>query len=433
MSKEKTAIVWFTNNLRVSDNTVLSLALKNHTRVFCVYCFNKSTFEGSFYGFKRISIYRTKFLIESVSTLKKNLETNNIPLFVYYGKPEKKISELFLSLKAEFLYVQKETTKEENELINLVEKSLPRNVHIKKIFDQFLFHPDLLNFDSEKKLKSFSSFRKRAGKIKLKLELGQCIKKPKNNLTHNTTKIPCIETLGFKNYTQNPNSCYTFVGGEDSANKRVENYFFETKEIRNYKKTRNGLIGPDYSSKLSPWLANGSISTRTVYSKILEHERSFGRNESTYWLFFELLWRDFFKHISIIHSKTLFLRGGMQKKHVLWKKDRQLIDSWINGKTSEPFVNSNMVELKKTGWMSNRGRQITSSYFTKNLYLDWRVGAAYFESALVDYDVHSNYGNWQYVAGVGNYFKSRSFDIPWQAKTYDSNKDHQSIWLKNKK
>ena len=433
MSKEKTAIVWFTNNLRVSDNSTLSLALKNHTRVICVYCFNKSTFESSLCGFKRISKYRTKFLIESVSNLKINLEAKNIPLFVYYGQPEKKLSELFVSLKAGFLYVQKETTKEENELINTVENSLPRNVIIKKIFDQFLIHPNLLDFDREKKLKSFSSFRKRVENFKLKIELNQCIKKNKNNLIQNTTELPSMESLGFKQFKPPPNSCFTFMGGENPAYNRMEEYLFKTKKIRTYKTTRNGLIGIDYSSKLSPWLANGSISSRTIYSKILEHESNFGRNESTYWLFFELLWRDFFKHISIVHSKTLFLRGGMQKKHVLWKKDKKLIDSWINGRTDEPFINSNMIELKKTGWMSNRGRQITSSYFTKNLCLDWRVGAAYFESALVDYDVHSNYGNWQYVAGVGNDFKNRSFDIPWQAKTYDKNKEHQSIWLKNKK
>ena len=433
MSKEKTAIVWFTNNLRVSDNSVLSLALKNHAKVFCVYCFNKPNFEASYYGFKKTSKYRAKFLIESVSNLKTSLEAINVPLFVYYGKPEKKIPPLFLSSKAEFLYVQKETTKEENKLIKAVERLIPKTVSVKKIFDQFLIHPNLLNFDSKITLKSFSNFKKRAEKTKLKLVLGQCLKKNKNNLIQNKTEIPSIESLGFKKFNLNQNSCFAFIGGEDSANKRIENYFFKTKEIRNYKKTRNGLVGVDYSSKLSPWLANGCISSRTIYSKILEHESSFGRNESTYWLFFELLWRDFFKHISIVHYKTLFLRGGMQKKHVLWKKDKQLIDSWINGKTLEPFVNSNMIELKKTGWMSNRGRQVTSSYFTKNLCLDWRVGAAYFESALVDYDVHSNYGNWQYVAGVGNDFKNRSFDIPLQAKTYDRNKEHQSIWLKSKK
>ena len=86
-----------------------------------------------------------------------------------------------------------------------------------------------------------------------------------------------------------------------------------------------------------------------------------------------------------------------------------------------------MIELSKTGWMSNRGRQNVASYFSKNLLMDWRIGAAYFESQLIDYDVHSNYGNWMYVSGVGNDPRDRKFDVSWQAQKYDSWKV-QKLW-----
>ena len=87
-----------------------------------------------------------------------------------------------------------------------------------------------------------------------------------------------------------------------------------------------------------------------------------------------------------------------------------------------------MIELSKTGWMSNRGRQNVASYFSKNLLMDWRIGAAYFESQLIDYDVHSNYGNWMYVSGVGNDPRDRKFDIRFQASRYDSHGKFQKLW-----
>ena len=112
-----------------------------------------------------------------------------------------------------------------------------------------------------------------------------------------------------------------------------------------------------------------------------------------------------------------------------WNTNAPLIEKWIEGKTDEPFVNANMIELKKTGWMSNRGRQNVASYFAKNLKLDWRIGASYFESMLIDYDVHSNYGNWMYVSGVGNDPRDRKFNIKLQAERYDTNNAFQNLWL----
>ena len=112
-----------------------------------------------------------------------------------------------------------------------------------------------------------------------------------------------------------------------------------------------------------------------------------------------------------------------------WNRSKKLFETWVEGKTKCPFVNSNMLELKKTGWMSNRGRQNVSSFLAKELKIDWRMGAAYFESMLLDYDVHSNYGNWIYVSGIGNDPRDRKFDIKWQSEKYDPNMKHQNLWL----
>ena len=210
---------------------------------------------------------------------------------------------------------------------------------------------------------------------------------------------------------------------------RLEQYFWKSKKLSYYKNTRNGLLGTDYSSKFSPWLANGSLSPKMIYWEIKRYETEIQKNQSTYWLIFELIWRDYFKFISLKHGNKVFKIGGIKEREYHWKTDGKLFSEWAEGRTSEPFVNANMIELNQTGWMSNRGRQNVASFLAKDMKMDWRLGAAYFESLLVDYDVHSNYGNWMYVSGVGNDPRDRKFEVQWQAERYDPLGKFQKLWL----
>jgi deoxyribodipyrimidine photo-lyase len=211
--------------------------------------------------------------------------------------------------------------------------------------------------------------------------------------------------------------------------KRIDHYFFETRKVGFYKQTRNGLVGLDYSTKFSAWLANGSLSAKTIYYKIKEYEKEFGSNQSTYWVVFELIWRDYFKYISLKYESKIFRIGGILDREYDWSTNQKVIQQWIDGETKDDFVNANMKEIKETGWMSNRGRQNVASYFAKELLVDWRIGASYFESLLLDYDVHSNYGNWMYIAGVGNDPRDRKFNTQLQAERYDGNHKFRKIWL----
>jgi deoxyribodipyrimidine photo-lyase len=207
-------------------------------------------------------------------------------------------------------------------------------------------------------------------------------------------------------------------------------YFFETQLISKYKETRNGMVGPDYSSKFSAWLALGCISPRYIYNDLKKYEREFGANESTYWLIFELLWRDYFRFMMKKHNSKFFQQAGIQDKGITVNKhNKQQLQDWIDGNTGVDFIDANMVELKLTGFMSNRGRQNVASYFCNDLKLDWRFGAAYFEQQLIDYDVCSNWGNWAYLAGVGNDPRgNRYFNIEKQANDYDKNRIFQNLW-----
>jgi deoxyribodipyrimidine photo-lyase len=226
-------------------------------------------------------------------------------------------------------------------------------------------------------------------------------------------------------------TAFPFLGGEEQAQARVRDYFWTTKKLQYYKRTRNGLLGVDYSAKLSPWLANGSISARTIFWEVKQFEKEIQQNQDTYWLIFELIWRDFFKYVSLKHGNSIFKLGGILNKEYNWERSKEKLNRWIKGETPEPFVNANMKELALTGWMSNRGRQNVASFWAKEWQQDWRYGAAYFENLLLDYDVHSNWCNWMYNSGVGNDPRDRTFNIGRQADMYDAQGKFQRLWLQD--
>ncbi|MBC7641811.1 MAG: DASH family cryptochrome [Flavobacterium sp.] len=430
MQKNKVGLIWFRNDLRVADNASLSNAIKENEKVIGIYCFDPRQFEQSKYGnFKKTEKFRTKFNIESVRELKQNLEKLNISLLVYHQNPEDIIPNIISKYNVNDLYFQDEWTKDEVKIEKEIKQKIDASVQFKRVYDQFLFHPKDIPFSINDIPNVFTQFRNKCEKSsKIRTEsIAQAMSS--SSLIENRTIIPTLKDLGFEDFVADSRNAFPFKGGENQATKRLENYFWETEKLSVYKETRNGLIGSDYSSKFSPWLANGCISARTIYWQICEYEQQVEKNDSTYWLIFELIWRDYFKYISMKYGQKIFKIGGILEKDYEWKTSKTAIDNWINGKTQEPFVNANMIELKKTGFMSNRGRQNVGSYFAKNLLLDWRVGAAYFESMLIDYDVHSNYGNWMYVSGVGNDPRDRKFNIKLQAENYDGDNKYQDLWL----
>ena len=409
--KNTTGLVWFGNDLRVHDNDVLSLAIKNHSRVIGIYIIDPKLFEENEFGFKKMELFRTQFLLESLNDLQQQLLRKNISLLVFIDKPEIRLKAICDSYKINSIYKQKEWTYEENISKIKVQKLLSENIKIESI-------PQVFS-NLRKKLEKYVAIRPKTEILKLN----------SNNIIDNTTTIPSLYDLGFNIFKKDKKTAFPFSGGENEALKRLTNYFFETKKLGFYKKTRNGLIGTDYSSKFSPWLANGSISARTIYWDVKKFEEREVKNQSTYWLVFELIWRDYFKYISIKHGNNIFKIGGILNKNYSWSSNKKMIQNWINGETKDNFVNANMIELKNTGWMSNRGRQNVASYFAKELKLDWRIGAAYFESILLDYDVHSNYGNWMYVSGVGNDPRDRKFNTQLQAERYDPSHTYRKLWL----
>jgi len=220
-------------------------------------------------------------------------------------------------------------------------------------------------------------------------------------------------------------------GGESQALNQLQFYLWDSDLIRDYKETRNQLLGREFSSKLSTYLSQGCLSPKVIYSEVKKYEAEKGANDSTYWLIFELIWRDFFRFMGKKHGNKIFLKSGIKEQlnDVLYD-NKVLFDKWKNGLTGIPFVDANMRELNQTGFMSNRGRQNVASFLVKDMKINWLMGAEFFESQLIDYDPCSNYGNWNYIAGVGSDPRSdRYFNIPLQVKKYDSQAKYIKHWL----
>ena len=251
-----------------------------------------------------------------------------------------------------------------------------------------------------------------------------------------TGTLPTLADFGLTAPTPDARTVMPASGGETAGLARLQHYFWDTDHIKNYKNTRNELLGSDYSTKFSAWLSQGCISPKTVFAALKSYEAARGENESTYWLFFELLWRDYFRLIGKKYGNAIFQIGGLRQQTPLTtpNTDPILFEKWTTGNTGVPFIDANMRELNATGFMSNRGRQNVASFLVKDLQLNWLMGAEYFESQLIDYDVCSNYCNWNYVAGIGNDPREdRYFNILKQARTYDPTGDYVRRWLRSRR
>ena len=427
----KRALVWFKTDLRLHDNETLVLAMEQSDEVIPVYCFDEAHFKTTKFGFKKTGNFRAHFLLESLMDLDKNLRAVGSGLIVVKGKPEVEIAKLIEKYNVQKVYAKDEVAYEELQTQALVQKELSKiNTPLVTFNSSTLYQEEDLPFSIKDIPDVFTNFRKQVEKDS---KIRAAFSKPKaiNSPEIDVLNLPSLEELGLENIATDNRAVLDFEGGETVSWTRLEHYFFKTKSLSVYKETRNGLVGADYSSKFSAWLALGCISARSIYAQIQHYEKEIVANESTYWLVFELLWRDYFRFVMKKYGHLFFLQNGIKtSKKNSNTHNAKLFETWKNAQTGNDFINANMLELKLTGFMSNRGRQNVASYLINDLQLDWRYGAAYFEEQLIDYDVCSNWGNWAYLAGVGNDPReNRAFNIEKQANDYDKNNTYRNLWL----
>jgi len=433
--KKKRVIVWFREDLRLHDNEALCDALRTSEEVIPIFVFDERVFKGKTkFGLPKTGRHRAKFIIESIIDLRKSLKSVGSNLVVRVGKPEEELLKLATDVKSAWVFCNRERTFEEVAVQDKLEEKLWEvGQEVRYSRGKMLYYTADLPFPVTHTPDIFTHFRKEVEKY---IQIREPLTAPvKGDFEPWTTRIeegeiPSLTDFGHEDFVSDDRSVLPFKGGETEGLKRLQYYLWERDLIKSYKETRNGLIGGDYSSKFSVWLAHGCLSPKQIYHELKKYEVQRTKNKSTYWLFFELLWRDFFRLMGKKHGNAIFQKGGtVGDASNIGLDDHQLLQVWKEGRTGIPFIDANMRELAVTGFMSNRGRQNVASFLVKDLQVNWQMGADYFESALIDYDPCSNWGNWNYVAGVGSDPReNRYFNILKQAKRYDIQGEYVKIW-----
>lgn len=426
----QTAIVWFRNDLRLHDNITLLQAIAHNQQIVPLYILDNAIARGCLHSFPKLGAYRRQFLVQCVTDLRSNLQEVGADLIVCEGDTIAVLQALCTQYNATAIYYSKEVAPEEVTLENrLTQAADQMGVAVHSYHNATLLNRENLPFSIANLPDVFTTFRQQVERVN---SIPPALPPLSINVPADMQQvhIPAALPLTAQPTPLDKRAAIHFTGGETAAIARVQQYLWETDGASTYFETRNGLVGHAYSTKLSPWLATGAISARYIHAQVKQYEQERIANKSTNWIIFELLWRDFFRLTMEQYGNKFFLPGGPKGKRPATTADDDAFQQWINGTTNDDFVNANMRELMYTGFMSNRGRQVVASYLVHDLKVNWLKGAAYFESMLVDYDVHSNYGNWAYVAGVGNDPReNRYFNTQKQAATYDPNAEYRKLWL----
>lgn len=425
-------LVWLRNDLRLEDLPVLKDAQsEGRPLAFAVVMDPKTWAVDRNTGVPRMASHRARFWLESLQDMRTSLQSRQSELLVRIGDPAVEVPRLVRALGAIKVFCTKACAHDEAQDEAKVAQALGP-IPLEATFSEPLLHLGDLPFELDQLPNGFTSFRK---KVEKSWRVRPLVPAPDSLPLPSTARglppgpIPQLSDLGLPEPESDSRAVMDFRGGEAAAKARLHAWMFEADALRQYKETRNGLLEGDDSSKLSPWLALGCISPRTVYFAVQAYEAERVSNESTYWLVFELLWRDHFKFLALREGPRLFRRSGIGGRDAPWRTDAGRFEAWVEGRTGFPFVDAFMRELTATGFMSNRGRQNVASFLAKTLRVDWRWGAAHFERHLVDYDPCSNWGNWQYVAGVGTDPRDRTFNVVKQGKDYDPDGTFVRRWL----
>jgi len=418
-------IVWLRNNLRLTDHPVLDRALQESREVLFVYVFDDRIWSTKREN-PRMGSFRARFFLQALEELKSNIEDLGGQIEFLFGRPSEEIPKLATEYGANYCFTQREDAWEEiNE-----ERKLGEKCELILTEGKGLFENEDLPFELKDLPGVFSSFRR---KVEKNLKVRPLIPIPEKISCSWTPKnqLPTFRHFGLDEFETDERAVLDFRGGEDAGISWMKEWIWDRDCLKIYKETRNGMVGSDYSSKLSPWLSSGCLSAVQVYWEIKKYEEERVANESTYWLFFELLWREFFRFVSRLNGPKLFWHRGIKEADNSGPRgDPKTLQRWKEGRTVDSFVNANMIELSRTGWMSNRGRQNVASYLIHDLGQDWLKGAKHFENLLIDYDPCSNYGNWMYLAGVGNDPRPiRTFNLKKQAEYYDPDLKFRNLWV----
>lgn len=393
-------IFWFRRDLRLDDNKGLQEALKGNLPVLPIFIFDTNILDKLPKDDARVT-----FIYESLTKMNKTLQTKyDSGLAVYHDSPVNAFTTILENFEVEAVLTNHDyepyAERRDNQVYDLFEQEY---IEFNSFKDQVLFEKNEVVKDDGDPYVVYTPYMK-----KWKQTLGGHLPEPyaiepygNNFLKIDKLPFPALEALGFHR-----------------SGIEVPEYDLSSGMIRDYEKTRN-FPAKDGTSHIGPHLRFGTVGIRKVYQKALAEKNETFLNE--------LIWREFFMQILWHYPHTQ--KESFKKKYdrIPWRNNEEEFDRWCQGRTGYPLVDAGMRELNQTGYMHNRVRMLVASFLCKHLLIDWRWGEAYFAEKLLDYEMSSNVGNWQWAAGSGvdaaPYF--RIFNPITQVSKFD--KDHQYI------
>lgn len=420
----KTNIYWFRQDLRLGDSPALLKACESAERLILVYIHPTRLQGDTAWGFARTGERRAAHLHAALQELRSDISSRGNLLLEFVGEPARILKSLADTFSVTCVYCEAIEAPEERADVARLES---QGIQVVSTWQSTMFDPTTLPFAPQEIPDIFTAFRQ---KIE---QSGVPPREPLAAPMHLPSAPPNIESV--TNNVPLGQSVTSKLAGESSAHAAVSAYF-ATEHPLHYKQTRNQLLGDHYSTRLSVWLASGALSAAVAYRYLKQYEAKRGSNDSTYWIFFELLWRDYFRFLHFKYGRKLYLKSGLKRAASTAASVKQApniekarLMAWVNAQTPNNFVNAGMTELRETGHLSNRMRQIVASYLIYDLEVDWRAGAAWFESQLLDFDIYSNQGNWLYIAGCGTDPRGgRRMNMQKQIQEHDPDSIYRKHW-----
>jgi deoxyribodipyrimidine photo-lyase len=393
-----TTVFWFRRDLRITDNAGLYHALKDHTNVLPLFIFDTTildTLEDS-------DDRRVEFIHHSLRLLKSELEEHGSSLLIFHGNP----ADLFKTIDAKAVYTNHDhepyARARDQEVAETLAK---RNITFKSFKDQVIFERSEVMKDNGEPYTVFTPYSK---KWKSLLTPFQLKKYPTEKYSPRLKQLsplpfPQLADIGFK-----------------ETGTAFPERMVKTKIISSYDKTRDFPFRRG-TTRLSVHLRFGTISIRQLAGIAMKKNGS--------WLN-ELIWREFYQMI-LWHFPRVEQAFKPAYDRILWRNNMREFEAWCKGRTGYPIVDAGMRELNATGFMHNRVRMITASFLVKHLLIDWRWGEAYFAKNLLDFELASNNGGWQWAAGSGcdaaPYF--RIFNPKLQQQKFDPELKYVKLWV----
>ena len=392
------SVFWFRRDLRLEDNMGLAEALNSGRPVLALFIFDTQIIEDLPENDPRIS-----FIYAQLKKIHLQLSEHGSALHVYSGKPLEVWKKLLASYNVRSVYVNRDyepyARQRDQELSSFLAASgIPLISHK----DQVIFEEDEILKKDGKPYTVFTPFKRRWLERYSEGNLHLPAQEARGTFLQARADFPEIETLGFR-----------------ASDIRVPPY--DLSSLDHYPALRD-FPAADATSHLSPHLRFGTVSIREIIRQLMASDEIF---------LSELIWREFFMQILFHFPRVVHQNFNPRYNGIIWKNDEEEFMRWCEGNTGYPMVDAGMRQLNASGTMHNRVRMITASFLCKHLLVDWRKGEAYFAEKLLDYELSSNNGNWQWAAGTGcdaaPYF--RVFNPAEQERKFDRDGAYVRRWI----